>query len=140
MRLYLDTNILVYLRTERARDEIRAEVLSELLDYGNTLYTSAVCVHEMIHLFHIGKLKPERTGEGACGVMGWLSMRGIGIVPVSERHLSSYSCLPLIGDHRDPNDRLIIAQAMSDKATLVSSDRQFPRYVRHGLRLLFNGR
>ena len=43
-------------------------------------------------------------------------------------------------DHRDPNDRLIIAQAISDRATLISSDRKFDRYERYGLQFMFNKR
>ncbi len=40
----------------------------------------------------------------------------------------------------DTNDRLIIAQAISDKATLVSSDLQFPKYRKYGLSLHQNKR
>lgn len=140
MRLYLDTNILVYLRLGNARDEININVQSELFDYGNNLYTSSVCVHEMIHLFQIGKIETGKHKDGALSVLEWLQTHDIGIVPVNERHLSAYSNLPIHGDHRDPNDRLIIAQAISDKAILVSSDHKFDKYERDGLQFMFNER
>lgn len=46
----------------------------------------------------------------------------------------------LYDDHRDPNDRLIIAQAISDQIPLISSDRKFSRYERYGLDFIFNER
>lgn len=48
--------------------------------------------------------------------------------------------LPMYENHRDPNDRLIIAQAMSDKISLVSSDRKFEQYTKYGLDFIFNRR
>ena len=52
----------------------------------------------------------------------------------------TYSTLPLFDEHRDPNDRLIIAQAISDKIALVSSDRKFDMYEKYGLEFVFNRR
>ena len=40
--------------------------------------------------------------------------------------------------HKDPFDHIIIAQAISHKMTLVSSDTKFPFYRKQGLRLLEN--
>ncbi len=70
----------------------------------------------------------------------WLADLGIDIVPVTVRHLHQLARLPLSDDHRDPNDRLIIAQAISDRTPLVSSDRKFYKYERYGLELVFNER
>lgn len=63
---------------------------------------------------------------------------GIGIVTVSERHLEKLSSLPMSETHKDPNDRLIITQAITDKTPLVSSDRKFAIYQKYGLELIFN--
>lgn len=141
MRAYLDTNILVFLITER-KDEICPMVQEILSGYGNMLLTGTVCVHELIHLYQIGKL-PFRKGTGAPAmtkVLYWLGEMGIEVVPTSVHHLQRYSELPLYDDHRDPNDRLIIAQAIADRIPLVSSDRKFAKYGRHGLSFIFNER
>lgn len=135
MRLYLDTNILIFLMTDM--DIIDNDVSSEIEDYNNTVYTSTVCAHELIHLHHIGKLK---LPKGVTDIVGWIEEQGIRIVPVKETHLSEFERMPLVGDHRDPNDRLIIAQAIADKATLVSSDRKFSGYRKFGLDFMFNER
>ena len=54
MRLHLDTNIWVFLICDNT--SLSKDALEYIFDYSNTLYTSAVCVHELIHLFQIGKI------------------------------------------------------------------------------------
>ena len=141
MRLYLDTNILLFLITEQ-RDEICHGLQETLSDYGNILLTSSVCVHELIHLYQIGKIpfKKHANVPKPAEVVGWLDEMGIEVIPVNKRHLQCYSELPLHDGHHDPNDRLIIAQAIADRTPLVSSDRKFSRYARHGLDFIFNER
>lgn len=141
MRLYLDTNILVFLLGERS--SLDNDVLEVLFDYSNTLYTSSVCVHELIHLFQIGKVFWKKTNGKpfeAADVPASLREMSVEVKAVTERHLAEYARLPLVRDHRDPFDRLIIAQAISDKATLVSSDLKFQWYERYGLRFVQNKR
>ena len=143
MRLYLDTNILIF--TLLNLDELTMEVKNEIFDYENILLTSTVCVEEMIHLCQIGKLdegkkKKKQSGLQAEEIVHKVRDARIEIVPVSEQHLETYAALPLEGDHRDPNDRLIIAQAITDRITLISSDHKFEWYEKHGLDFLFNER
>lgn len=87
-RYYLDTNILVFL-LEKRNDEISKEVGKVIMDYGNLLYTSTVCVHELIHLFQIGKLHIKRKEKNAdiSEFSQWLREMNIEIVPVTVRHL-----------------------------------------------------
>ena len=99
------------------------------------LFTSTVCVQELIHLCQTGKIK-----QSADKVVSDLDNAGINIEQVTERHLKSFASLPLFDDHRDPNDRLIIAQAIADRIPIVSSDRKFSRYERYGLDFIFNER
>ena len=140
-RYYLDTNILVFLLEKRS-DEISKEVGELIMDYENLLFTSTVCVHELIHLSQIGKLHIKRKGKNAdiSEFSQWLDEMSIKIVPVTVQNLQTYSTLPLFDEHRDPNDRLIIAQAISDKIALVSSDRKFYMYEKYGLEFVFNRR
>lgn len=141
MRCYLDTNILVFLLTGR-ESELSHFIMQGFIDYTNSYYTSTVCVQELIHLCQTGKLKARRR-DGQPNpkvIIGWLNDMGIGIEQVTELHLQHYSELPIMGDHTDPMDRLIIAQAITDRIPLVSSDRKFSRYEQYGLDLIFNER
>ena len=51
---------------------------------------------------------------------------------IEDQHLVAYAALPQVKDHRDPFDRLLIAQAFSENLTLISRDGKFGAYV--GLR------
>ena len=141
MRYYLDTNILAFLVTEQ-EDEICADVKAELSDYANQFLASSVCVMELMHLLQTGKLPPRKghPAPSAASILPWLDETGIKVVPSDKHHLQALSGLPLYDDHRDPNDRLVIAQAIADRTPLISSDRKFGRYAGHGLDLLFNDR
>ena len=141
MRLYLDTNILVFM-TRYGRDDIDPNINSMLEDYSNNLLTSTVCVQELIHLYQIGKMHPRRkdTLIKVEDFDKWLDSMNIKVVPVTLNHLRQLATLPIDNDHRDPNDRLIIAQAISDKIPLVSSDRKFVKYEKYGLQFVFNDR
>lgn len=142
MRYYLDTNTLIFALLND--DELSADVKAIMDDYSNRFHTSTVCVQEMIHLCQTGKLTRDggRRARGICpgDIMGMIKDFGIAIVPVDERHLGTLAALPLYDDHRDPADRLIVAQAIADRVPLVSSDGKFDRYVRHGLDFVLNER
>lgn len=141
MRYYLDTNILVYMLFDR--DELHRDTKAILGDESNLFMTSAVCAAELIHLIQIGKIhvRGQKDNGKACAIaIQHLDDFGIAIVPVDERHLGTLAALPLYDDHRDPADRLIVAQAIADRVPLVSSDGKFDRYVRHGLDFVLNER
>jgi PIN domain nuclease of toxin-antitoxin system len=55
-----------------------------------------------------------------------LALNQIEILPINLNHLSVYTNLSLY--HRDPFDRLIIAQAMSEKLSIISIDKKFDLY------------
>jgi PIN domain nuclease of toxin-antitoxin system len=57
---------------------------------------------------------------------------------VREEHLKTLAQLDLVKGHNDPSDRLIIAQAIAEKLTLISSDTAFPDYIKQGLKLIQN--
>lgn len=135
MRFYFDTNILVFLLTGQSV-EVCPDVRMLLEDYGNTFFTSSICVQELIHIAQIGKVR----GVDPTMIISWLDEANIKIVPPTEKNLQTLSELPMQSDHRDPYDRLIIAQAISDKIPLISSDRKFALYGSLGLDFVFNER
>ena len=141
MKVYLDTNILSFLLREEP-DSINRDVSAMIMDYSHLLCTSTVCAHELIHLVQIGKLSVGRKGreESPTAIEEWLERLDVEVVPVGIRHLKQLASLTIQGDHRDPNDRLIIAQAIADRVPLISSDRKFSRYRGHGLNFVFNER
>lgn len=113
MRLYLDTNILVYMLLYK--DELQGDVARILYNFENTLLTSSVCAAEMVHLCQIGKIGSKKSPVPPADILSRVRASGIEVQPLTERHLDTLAALPLYDDHRDPNDHLIIAQAIADR-------------------------
>jgi len=59
---------------------------------------------------------------------------------MNKHHLLQYAELAIASGHKDPNDHIIIAQAISDKIPIISSDQKFKEYVNQGLEFIFNRR
>lgn len=111
--------------------------------YDTLVLTSSTCVHELVHLIQIGKVRKPGCKDirrAANAALQKLDEIGVSMVPVTMNHIRTLIDLPLYDDHRDPNDRLIVAQAISDRIPLVSSDGKFTRYERYGLDFIQNRR
>ena len=143
MRVYLDTNILAFLVGRDKGASICDDVRTIVKDYETLLYSSSVCFAELVHLIQIGKVQIDGCRDirrAANMALQKLEELGVNMVATTENHIKTLVELPLYDDHRDPNDRLIIAQAISDQIPLISSDRKFSRYERYGLDFIFNER
>lgn len=143
MRVYLDTNILAFMVGQDRWTSIGDDVRGVIKDYDTLLLSSSVCFAELVHLIQIGKVRiPGQKDVRKASVLALkrLEELGVSMVPTTMEHIKTLMELPLYDDHRDPNDRLIIAQAMSDRVTLISSGRKFMRYGRYGLDFIFNER
>jgi PIN domain nuclease of toxin-antitoxin system len=138
MRYYLDTNLLVFILFKN-KDDISSKVSDILTDYSTLLYASSISVQELILLFRIGKLMPFRY-KYEHDLLDELKKYGIEIIFFNKQHLDQYTRLQIIEGHKDMNDHAIIAQAMSDKIPLISSDHEFKNYTSQGLTLVFNKR
>jgi PIN domain nuclease of toxin-antitoxin system len=138
MRYYLDTNILVFIITVN-EDSISTELSTILNDCSTTLYTSSVAVKELLLLFRIGKLRGKRF-KTETDILDGLEETGIEIRYFNQSHFARYVKLRIIDSHKDMNDHAIIAQAISDKIPLISSDHAFKNYVSQGLNFVFNRR
>lgn len=121
MKLLLDTHILLWwLKADpRLTSKLRA-----VLEQAETLYLSSVVVYEAGVKVRLGKLSLDRSVAETME----LARRNAGLVdlPLEAGHALLAAELPLI--HRDPFDRLLIAQAKIEKLTLVSSDLAMQQY------------
>lgn len=125
MRYYLDTNIIIYYLFNR--NDLDDNVFDLLSDCSNFFYASYVAVKEVVHLHKQGRIKLSKIQKGKT-MQALLSEAGITTVPVTKEHLSLYETLNYMQNHSDPNDLLIIAQAISDRIPLISSDHEFKHY------------
>jgi PIN domain nuclease of toxin-antitoxin system len=118
-RLLLDTNVAVWLLLGD-RASISDAAVSAMEDEGNEIGLSAVSVWEIAIKRSLGKLTIEDRWAKA------LSRLGFDPLPVTALHAAAVEHLPW--HHRDPFDRLLIAQASAEGRTLVSADPRLAAY------------
>lgn len=95
-----------------------------LLNNEHRLLLSVASVWEMQIKYNRGKLNIGATVENFART--YRDMFQIETLPVEEKHVWSLAGLPL--HHRDPFDRLLIAQALADGLIIVTVDAQFAHY------------
>jgi len=115
--LFLDTNI-VY-RWLMATP-LPAAVVRRIRSEGAV--TSIVSPWEMLIKHQVGKLDLP-TLDVASDVVA----QGFELLPIRPNHLLALSTLPIL--HRDPFDRLLIAQAKAEGLTVVTTDKIFSNYL-----------
>ncbi len=125
MRYIIDTNILVFAITNR---QFLNESVSDILsDLENIIYVSSSSIFELIHLNQTGRIKIKQTNikEFLKSIQEEFNLT---ILHSKNEHFYTYSRLPLIHGHNDPIDRIIIAQSITEKIPLISSDTKFKYY------------
>ena len=123
MTLLLDTHTLLWFVEDAAALSDRARAAIEDLD--NTPAYSIASVWEMAIKVSLGKLAMSRPLYPEFARL--LQERGFQQLPISYRHASEVARLPR--HHRDPFDRLLIAQASVENLPIVSVDEAFDDYA-----------
>lgn len=126
MKLLLDTHVLMWtawLGEPEPSRSISPELLGLICDEANEIFFSPINVWEIaiksslgraafmmdVHVFRKGLLEARYTE-----------------VPITAEHAAAVAQLPPI--HKDPFDRMLIAQAMVEGMTLVTNDRMIAKY------------
>ncbi len=89
----------------------------------NDLFVSIVSIWELAIKVKLGKLHLPCPVQG---IADKLRDRGVNLIPIYEKHAIFAGFLPL--HHRDPFDRMLIAQAQLERLTLVTCDSVFDQY------------
>lgn len=118
MRLLADTHAALWLLDEDERLSTRADKL--LTDAGNEVLLSAAVVWEVAIKRSLGKL------DAPDGFARQMLDGGAVALPITVDHARAVRSLPW--HHRDPFDRLLVAQASLEDAVLVSNDERLGAY------------
>jgi len=116
VRLLLDTHVLIWW-DEGA--ELRREA-DRAIREADQVYVSAVSGWEIAIKAALGRLHPRRRVVDAVADSGFEEL------PVRLAHADALAGLP--SHHRDPFDRMLVAQAKAERLTLVTRDRALGRY------------
>ena len=123
MRLLLDTHAFLWWVFADPKLSRRARIAIDN-DDENEIFVSAASTWEIATKHRIGKLPDARVV--ADDIPGTVAAEGFTELTISVRHAQHAGNLG--GHHRDPFDRMLIAQAMLEDLTLVSNERTFDAY------------
>lgn len=122
MRLLLDSHALLWwLDGDR---KLPRKVRDRIADEGTEVLVSAASVWEITTKARLGKL-PGALAVAA-DVTACLATQGFAGLPISVGHAQRAGGLP--GPHRDPFDRMLIAQALAEDLPLATNERLFDGY------------
>lgn len=122
MKLLLDTHTFIWWDSDPA--QLSPAVLALCQDRTNRLLLSVVSVWEMVIKVQLGKLQLKLPLTEI--IESQRQANEIEIVPVNLVHVLTVERLQV--HHKDPFDRLLIAQANVEDATLLSRDPGFKNY------------
>ena len=121
MQLLLDTHLILWWQGTRARVPRVALDLIEGAD--DRVYVSRVSLWEIAIKVNQGKLRvdlPRFCEKVAADGFSWL--------PIENAHILQLAKLPVLPGHKDPFDRLLIAQSASEPLILLTADATLGQY------------
>ncbi len=120
LRLLLDTHVLLWwlLTPEKLRPDARAAIATP----GAEVFVSAASVWEAAIQRAMGKL------DSPVDLDAQVPREGFRALPITLAHGNAVAALPSFDTHRDPFDRLLVAQARAEGLVLVTRDAHLVRY------------
>jgi PIN domain nuclease of toxin-antitoxin system len=118
MRLLLDTLTLLWLLEDNPRLSPSAR---SLIVSASEVYVSSATIWEISIKARLGKIRTDPEE-----VLVLMERAGLRELPVNGRHAVAIRSLPLV--HRDPFDRMLVAQAMCESMRLLTADPQLAAY------------
>jgi PIN domain nuclease of toxin-antitoxin system len=118
----LDTHAILWFLSGDERISTKSQKV--ISDPKNRCFISVASLWEMAIKMKIGKLD---LAFDLKELATHLSKNNIEILPIAFEHI--LETMDLEDHHRDPFDRIIIAQAKSERLTIISKDENFPKYA-----------
>jgi PIN domain nuclease of toxin-antitoxin system len=120
--MLLDTHALLWLLNDDLRLPMHTK---QKIEETELVFVSIVSIWEIAIKVNIGKLSLLTPFET---IQTNLYSLNIQEIPILFEDSITYINLPLFGEHKDPFDRMIIAQAVSRSILIVSADKKFDLY------------
>jgi PIN domain nuclease of toxin-antitoxin system len=122
MRVLIDTHVFIWWTNEPTR--LSAVTYNLLIDPTTTAFISLASIWEMQIKLTLGKLGFETTLSAL--VEDEINRNRFELMPIELSHIYAVGSLPL--HHRDPFDRLLIAQSQTENLAILSIDEVFDAY------------
>jgi PIN domain nuclease of toxin-antitoxin system len=119
-------------------EQLSKDVKGIIDNYANEFYISSESIRELMDLFQTKSIG-ARLWKSKEGIIDYIRNETSFVIKyIKEEHFRTFARMPWFADHKDPRDKMIIAHAMTEKLTLISSDTEFFRYLKHGLDFIHN--
>jgi PIN domain nuclease of toxin-antitoxin system len=125
VKLMIDTNVFLRWMTGRPLPRTVERLLTK---QSTELVVSIVTGWEIV-------MKPKLQGSAA-DIEAAIQEMGAVLLPIKFKHLNELAGMPFYEDHKEPFDRMLIAQALAEDLSIATSDTRFARYK--GLRTLWD--
>jgi PIN domain nuclease of toxin-antitoxin system len=122
VRFLLDTHLVLWWEAKHPRLTKAVEAL--LRDDAEAVFVSRASLWEVAIKISMGRLRMD-----IAKFAGNVEQHGFEWLEIKNEHLIAVATLPTFEDHRDPFDRLLVAQSQREPLTLVTAD---SRLARHG--------
>lgn len=127
MNLLLDTHAFIWF--VNGSRELPKPIITEIKSMNNNCFVSIASLWELSIKSSIGKLKLKSRFNN---ISDFLVDNEIKILPITFQHLQKLTSLKY--HHRDPFDRIIISQALTERITIVTKDTEF---IKYGVKILW---
>ncbi|MGN6531101.1 MAG: type II toxin-antitoxin system VapC family toxin [Ginsengibacter sp.] len=122
MDLLLDTHAFIWFMD--GDDSMPERSINAIKDIRNGCFVSAASLWEIAIKLSLKKIELK---SGFNKINNFISDNEIGILSITFIHLQKLLTLPFY--HRDPFDRIIISQGLSENFTIVTKDKEFENYT-----------
>jgi PIN domain nuclease of toxin-antitoxin system len=123
MNVLLDTHAIVwFIEGDPSLSKKAKEII---VDGSNAVSVSMASFYEMAIKLKIKKLELK---DSLKPFLEKVKSENISILSITESHLVAYETIPMMENHRDPFDRLIIATGLVENLSIVTIDKQFSQY------------
>ena len=132
MNYLLDTHVVLWSLLES--DNI-SKIATEIIENPkNNIFVSTLSFWEISMKYSLGKI--ELTGTNPSKIPEMISKLGFNIIELNAEEASNYHLIS--GKwHRDPFDRMLIAQALKNDLTLITKDEHIAKYAQEGLKVIW---
>ena len=123
MRCLLDSNVLYWMFSDRTK--LTPRTLQIVEDDQNELFVSRTSIWELSAKVAAGRL--AMPGSTIQSLLDQIAVAGLIVLELEDRFILRTETLPY--HHSDPFDRILIAQALEEDLTILTSDSEIPLYA-----------
>lgn len=122
MPFLLDTHVLIWYVTKSPK---LSQTAQAIVNSKSDLFISVASLWEITIKINIDKLQLDCSFTD---LLERIAVLRADIIPIEINSLKAYVDLPFLAEHRDPFDRILVAQAMDRALAIVSRDEKFDLY------------